>query len=72
LVDEIVALNSDYELEECDPTENQQENLLSLSSHYSDVCIDGVKGLPQTPLVQDKIDLYDDSPLKLKHYVVGK
>jgi len=48
-------------LEESDLNDKQKQSLLSLLSHYSDVSIDGITGLLQTPLLIYKIGLCADS-----------
>ena len=55
-------------VEGCDLNEDQKEELLNLVSLYQDM---GIEGLPQTPLLEFRVELNDYSPLIQNPYVVG-
>jgi hypothetical protein len=59
------------QVEGSDLNEDQQEDLLNLVSLYQDIFIEGTGGLPQTPLLEFRVELNDYSPLIQKTYVVG-
>jgi len=58
-------------VEVSDLNEDQKEDLLNLVSLYQDIFIEGIEGLPQTPLLEFRVKLNDYSPLIQKPYVVG-
>jgi len=57
-------------VEGSDLNEDQKEDLLILVSLYQDVLIEEIEGLPQTPLLEFRVELHDYSPLIQKPYVV--
>jgi hypothetical protein len=81
LIDEIPGFSNGKEndvgsillekVEGSDLNEDQKEDLLNLVSLYQTVFIDGIEGLPQTPLLEFRVELNDYSPLIQKPYVVG-
>jgi hypothetical protein len=80
LVNEIPPVNSNenvceilaVKVEESHLDLEEREELLNTVSLFSDVSIEGIKDLTQTPLLQYKIELNDTSPLKSKHYNLGR
>jgi len=58
-------------VEGSDLNEDQKQDLLSLVNLYQNIFIEGIEGLPQTPLLKILIELNDYSPLIQKTYVVG-
>ena len=66
-VSEIIALK----VEESHLNLEEKEELLNTVSVFSDVSIEGIQGLPQTPLLRYKIELNGTSPLKIKPHNLG-
>ena len=58
-------------VEGSDLNEDQKEALLNLVGLYQDIFTKGIEGLPQTPLLEFRVELNDYSPLIQKPYVVG-
>ena len=44
-------------VEGSDLNEDQKEDLLNLVSLYQDISIEGIEGLPQTPLLEFRVEL---------------
>jgi len=57
-------------VEGSDFKEDQKEDLLNLVSLFQDIFIEGIEGLPQTPLLEFRVELNEYSPLSQKPYVV--
>ena len=57
-------------VEGSDLNKDQKEDLLNLVSLYQDVFLEAIEGLPQTPLLEFRVELNDYSPLIQKLYVV--
>jgi hypothetical protein len=66
-VSEILAVK----VEESHLNLEEKEELFNNVSLFSDVFIEGIKGLPQTPPLEYKIELNDTSPSKSKPYNLG-
>ena len=49
----------------------KKRTFLNLVSLYQDIFIEGIEELPQTPLLEFRVELNDYSPLIQKPYVVG-
>jgi hypothetical protein len=58
-------------IEGSDLNEYKKEDLLNLVNLYQDIFIEGIEGLPQTRLLEIRVELNDYSPLIRKRYEVG-